>query len=156
MDKRPQRSGTENARKRCWRVATREDGAFRRTVEEGTLRLSKERPPHGKNPGTVHKQVQQQGKPVSLSYAQPATRKPSPEHGGSERTVERRIDPDRHTEKRTHPVARLPDPEEEKHTGADDESVLWQTDLPEKTPTPGTLSCKFQDVGSTLNRHTPD
>ncbi|MPC51025.1 hypothetical protein E2C01_044861 [Portunus trituberculatus] len=33
---------------------------LRRTVEEGTVRLSKERLPHGKNPGTVHEQVQQQ------------------------------------------------------------------------------------------------
>ncbi|MPC66683.1 hypothetical protein E2C01_060834 [Portunus trituberculatus] len=43
-----------------------------------------------------------------VSYAQPTTRKPSLEHG------------------------RLPDLEEEIHTGADDESVPWQTDLPEK------------------------
>ncbi|MPC63230.1 hypothetical protein E2C01_057323 [Portunus trituberculatus] len=85
-----------------------------------------------------------------VSYAQPVTREPSPEHGGSERTMERRTDPDCSTEKRTHCVSRLPDPEEEIHTGADDESVPWQTDLPEETPTPGRLSCKFWDGRSTL------
>ncbi|MPC79470.1 hypothetical protein E2C01_073999 [Portunus trituberculatus] len=29
----------------------------------------------------------------------------------------------------------------------------WQTDLPEESPTPGRLSCKFRDVGSTLTQH---
>ncbi|MPC37174.1 hypothetical protein E2C01_030648 [Portunus trituberculatus] len=37
-----------------------------RTGKEGTVRLSKERPPHEKNLGNVHEQVQQQGKPVCL------------------------------------------------------------------------------------------
>ncbi|MPC51573.1 hypothetical protein E2C01_045422 [Portunus trituberculatus] len=39
---------------------------LRRNVEKGTVRLLKERLPHGKNPGTVHEEVQQQGKPVCL------------------------------------------------------------------------------------------
>ncbi|MPC32213.1 hypothetical protein E2C01_025520 [Portunus trituberculatus] len=34
-----------------------------------------------------------------VSYAQPATHEPSPEHGGSERTVESCADPDHPTEK---------------------------------------------------------
>ncbi|MPC18293.1 hypothetical protein E2C01_011173 [Portunus trituberculatus] len=59
-----------------------------------------------------------------VSYAQPATREPSPEHGRSERTVERRTASDHPTEKRTHPVSRLPGLEEEIHTGTDNESKL--------------------------------
>ncbi|MPC25030.1 hypothetical protein E2C01_018127 [Portunus trituberculatus] len=51
-----------------------------------------------------------------------------------------------------HPVTRIPDLEEEIHTGADDGSVPWQTDLPEDTPTPGRLSCKFRDTPPTLTR----
>lgn len=62
------------------------------------------------------------GEPPTSS-AQPITCEPSPEHSGSERTVERRTDPDRLTEKRMHPVSKLPGLEEETHTGADGASV---------------------------------
>ncbi|MPC48823.1 hypothetical protein E2C01_042607 [Portunus trituberculatus] len=108
-------------RERRWRVATHEDGA------------SLENRGRGDGPATGETSLPEAKEEQLVSYAQPVNRKPSPEHGGSERMVERRIDPDRLTENRTHPVARLPDPEEEIHIGADDESVPWQTDLPQET-----------------------
>ncbi|MPC41875.1 hypothetical protein E2C01_035482 [Portunus trituberculatus] len=93
-----------HTQKRRWRAATCEDGASPENRERGdgetSLPEAKEEP--------------------LVSYAQPATREPSPEHDESERTVERHTDPHRPTEKRTHPVARLPDPEEEIHTESKD------------------------------------
>ncbi|MPC24912.1 hypothetical protein E2C01_018006 [Portunus trituberculatus] len=141
------------ALKRSWRVATREDGASPQNHGRGDGEVVEGETATWEEPGdcpragpaTGETSLPEAKEEQLVSYAQPATHEPSPEHGGSERMMERRTDPNRHTEKRTHPVTRLPDPEEEKHTGADDESVPWQTDLPEETPTPGRLSCKFWD-----------
>lgn len=67
----------------------------------------------------------------------------------------RRTEPECPTEKRKHPVYKLPELEEETHTGAEDESVLWQTDLQEENPQTWKTG-KVRDVGSTQTQHDPN
>ncbi|MPC61935.1 hypothetical protein E2C01_056012 [Portunus trituberculatus] len=54
-----------HAWKRCWRVATHEDRVSPENRGRGDGEVV-ERLPHGKNPGTVHEQVQKQRKSVCL------------------------------------------------------------------------------------------
>ncbi|MPC58848.1 hypothetical protein E2C01_052858 [Portunus trituberculatus] len=133
-----------HARKRRRRVATRKDGASLENCGRGDSEVVKgetatwEEPRDCTQAGPAKEETSlPEAKEKQLvSFAQPATRKPSLKYGRSERTVE---NPDRPTKNKTHPVSRLPNPEEEIYTGADDESVPWQTDIPEETPPSGTF-----------------
>ncbi|MPC63153.1 hypothetical protein E2C01_057247 [Portunus trituberculatus] len=105
------------AQKRHWRVATHEDGAFSENRGRGDSKVVEgetatwEEPGDCPRAGPATSLPEAKEKPL-VSYAQSATHESSPEQGGSERMVERHTDPDCPMEKRTHPVARLPDPEE--------------------------------------------
>ncbi|MPC29430.1 hypothetical protein E2C01_022660 [Portunus trituberculatus] len=97
------------ARKKCWRIATCEDGASLENrgrgdgevVEGETATWEEPRVCPQADPATGETSLPEARKEQLVSYAQPTTRELLPEHGGSERTVERHTDPDCPTEKRS-------------------------------------------------------